>query len=82
MLSQPCTPSAPELILGVMEDKHQFRYLKNSIPLKLWMMNPGSSAELWCECNYQNGSFMARQGSFLITGMRQEEFLKRLTLKY
>lgn len=73
MLSQ-----APELILGVMEDKHQFRYLQNPIPLKLWMTNSGSPPALWwCESDYQNGSWMARQGSFLVTGMRQEEFLKR-----
>lgn len=78
MLSQPRSPSAPELILGVMEDKHQFRYLQNPISLKLWMTNAESSADLWwCEGDYQSGSSMARQGSFLNTGMRQEELLKR-----
>lgn len=78
MLSQTCPASAPELILGVIEDKHQFRYLQNAIPMKLCTMNLGSSPDLWwCQCDYQSGSWMARQGSFLITGMRQEEFLKR-----
>lgn len=49
--------SAPELILGVTEDKHQLRYLQNPIPLKLQMTNPGSLPHLWwCKCDYQSGS--------------------------
>lgn len=68
----------PRADFGIMEDKHQFRYLQNPIPLKLWMTNLISSPDLWwSECDYQSDSWMARQGSFLITGMRQEEFLKR-----